>query len=45
MLPMATPPNAILFSSGRVTVPYMAKRGFWMNLWATLLIGLVFSLV
>ena len=45
MLPMATPPNAIVFSSGKVTVPYMAGRGFWMNIWATLLIGLVFSLV
>ena len=27
MLPMATPPNAIVFSSGKVTVPYMAARG------------------
>ena len=45
MLPMATPPNAIVFSSGKVTVPYMAGRGFWMNIWATLLIGLVICLV
>jgi len=45
MLPMATPPNAIVFSSGKVTVPYMAGRGFWMNVWATLVIGLAFSLL
>ncbi len=45
MLPMATPPNAIVFSSGKVTVPYMAGRGFWMNIWATLVIGLAFSLI
>ncbi|MEY4460931.1 MAG: hypothetical protein RL429_920 [Bacteroidota bacterium] len=45
MLPMATPPNAIVFSSGKVTVPYMAGRGFWLNIWATLVIGTVFSLL
>ena len=45
MLPMATPPNAIVFASGKVTVPYMAGRGFWLNIWATLLIGTVFSLL
>ncbi len=45
MLPMATPPNAIVFASGKVTVPYMAGRGFWLNIWATLLIGTVFSLI
>jgi sodium-dependent dicarboxylate transporter 2/3/5 len=32
MLPIATPPNAIVFSSGRVTLPQMAKTGFILNL-------------
>jgi sodium-dependent dicarboxylate transporter 2/3/5 len=34
MLPMATPPNAIVFSSGRLTVVTMARYGFIMNLLA-----------
>lgn len=32
MLPVATPPNAIVFASGRVTVPQMARAGVLLNL-------------
>jgi sodium-dependent dicarboxylate transporter 2/3/5 len=32
MLPVATAPNAIVFSSGRVSIPQMAKAGFCLNL-------------
>ena len=32
MLPVATPPNAIVYGSGRVSVPQMAKAGLVLNL-------------
>jgi sodium-dependent dicarboxylate transporter 2/3/5 len=39
MLPVATPPNAIVFGSNLVTVPQMAKTGFWLNIVAIFLLG------
>lgn len=32
MLPVATPPNAIIYGSGKVSIPQMAKAGFWINI-------------
>ncbi len=32
MLPVATPPNAIIYGSGKVNIPQMAKAGVWLNL-------------
>ena len=32
MLPVATPPNAIVFASGRVTIPQMMRAGLLVNL-------------
>lgn len=38
MMPVATPPNAIVFGSGMVTIPQMARAGFLVNLAAIILI-------
>ena len=40
MLPVATPPNAIAYSSGYVTMGEMIKGGIWLNAIATVLISL-----
>ncbi|KPM32345.1 Sodium-dependent transporter [Croceitalea dokdonensis DOKDO 023] len=45
MLPMATPPNAIVFASGFVKVPQMARVGIILNLIAVGLLILVFKYV
>ncbi len=46
MLPAATPPNAIIFGSGRITIPQMARAGIVMNLIGVILITiLVFFIV
>ena len=32
MLPVATPPNAIIFGTERISMMSMAKTGFWLNI-------------
>lgn len=38
MLPVGTPPNAIVYGSGVFSIPQMVKAGIWLNLFFTLLI-------
>ena len=38
MLPIATPPNAIVFGSGHISMQEMRKTGFWLNLLSLLIL-------
>ena len=41
MLPVATPPNAIVFGSGLLKIEDMFKKGIWMNLFSVIVISLI----
>lgn len=40
MLPVATPPNAVVFGSGYLNIPEMVKAGFWLNIISIILVTL-----
>lgn len=41
MLPVATPPNAIVFGSGMIKQTEMVKAGFWLNIICIFVIGTI----
>ena len=41
MLPVATPPNAVVFGSGYLKMPDMVKKGFLLNLTSIVIIALM----
>jgi len=46
MMPVATPPNAIVFASGAVTIPQMCRAGLYLNIVGIVLITtLAFAVV
>jgi solute carrier family 13 (sodium-dependent dicarboxylate transporter), member 2/3/5 len=46
MLPVATPPNAIVYGSGYVTIPQMSRAGLWLNLiFIALITALAYTLL
>lgn len=41
MLPVATPPNAIVFSTGDISIPQMARAGIALNLIGIVLVSII----
>jgi len=41
MLPVATPPNAIVFSTGAITIPQMARAGIALNLIGIVIVTII----
>ncbi|MFC4723044.1 SLC13 family permease [Geojedonia litorea] len=41
MLPVATPPNAVVFGSGYLKIEDMVRKGFWMNIISIILLTLI----
>jgi sodium-dependent dicarboxylate transporter 2/3/5 len=41
MLPVGTPPNAIVFGTGIISIKKMASVGFWVNIVSVIIIVLI----
>ena len=45
MLPVSTPPNAIIFASGRVPIGKMVMAGIWLDILSVFIVtGFVYTL-
>ncbi|MGB3183426.1 MAG: DASS family sodium-coupled anion symporter [Cyclobacteriaceae bacterium] len=40
MMPISTPPNAIVFASGHIRIKDMIRSGFWLNMVAALILSI-----
>ena len=38
MLPVATPPNAVVFGTGYITIPQMARNGIWCDIFCIIVV-------
>lgn len=46
MMPISTPPNAVVYSSGYVTVREMMRAGFWLNLASiAIIVGVIYAIL
>lgn len=45
MLPVATPPNAIVFGSKLIRIPEMARAGFWLNISGIFIVSILCQLL
>lgn len=45
MLPVGTPPNAIVFGTGKISIREMATTGFWLNIIACVIIVIAVYLI
>lgn len=45
MMPISTPPNAVVFASGHIKVGQMMRAGIWVNLLSALIIVAVIQLL
>ena len=45
MMPVATPPNAIVFGSGRIKIAEMAKVGVFINVIGVMMVAVLFYLI
>ncbi len=38
MLPVATPPNAVVFGTGYITIPQMVRNGIWCDIFCIVVV-------